>query len=206
MAAERGKQQTFTDDQLTALRDAMREWEKRAENEGLSQREIGDKLLVSQQTYSKFMGGSSGASYMTATRIARLVGFDGVDAFFADRGVSVPGQKRFFADRLPRRELAANSLIKQRKISPEAYEAVRDDPRYNGAEYDYKDGAAWTDILVATDLAMHRVHHEDPADREKQGEFLRGHKRRARAKKSAEASSDADREPAPKSTRKRGAA
>ena len=109
----------------------MREWRAKPENATLSQKEVGRHLHVSQQTYSKFEAGSSGASYFTATHIARLAGFEGVDAFFMDRGVSVPGQKRVWADRFPRREMAAYEMIRSGQITPEAYDMVRDDPEYN---------------------------------------------------------------------------
>lgn len=157
MATERGKQQAFTDEQLKALRDSIKEWRARPENKALSQKEVGAKIDVSQQTYSKFEAGSIGAGYHTATKIARLVGFDGIDAFFEDRGVSVPGQKRgAHIDPFHRREIAANSMIKNGLISPEAYDIVRDDPEYNRASHETKDGPQWSLILEATERALVR--------------------------------------------------
>lgn len=46
-------------------------------------------LGVSQQTVAKFLSakGDYGLSYFAATEVARLAGFDGVDAFFDAKGV-----------------------------------------------------------------------------------------------------------------------
>lgn len=203
VAGERGKQQAFTDEQLEALRSAMREWKSRPENEGLSQKEVGARLKVSQQTYSKFEAGVSGAGYATATHIARLAGFDGVDSFFADRGVSVPGQRvtHTFLDPFPKRELAANKMIGLKQITPEAYDMVREDAEYNKPSHASKDGYYWSTVLEAAQRFL-TTHQQDTMRRENE----------ARAKLEAQKHAPSgvvrkdQKDQAPKSSRKRGAA
>lgn len=48
----------------------------------------GEALGILQQNVSRLLGDErAGFSYSTATRLVRLAGFDGVDAFFAEKGV-----------------------------------------------------------------------------------------------------------------------
>lgn len=52
----------------------------------MTQAELGDVIGVSQQIAGRLLGdGHAGLSYGVASRIAKLQGFDGVDAFFRDR-------------------------------------------------------------------------------------------------------------------------
>lgn len=53
-----------------------------------SQRATAEKLGIQQQNVARLVNERrAGFAYSTATMLARLAGFDGVDSFFRDRGV-----------------------------------------------------------------------------------------------------------------------
>jgi len=85
-ARARGKPDVFTVSQNRALRATL----KAMHAAGASQSEIATSLDVVQQTASKLLNDPrAGFSYASATRVAQLAGFDGVDTFFAANGVAI---------------------------------------------------------------------------------------------------------------------
>jgi transcriptional regulator with XRE-family HTH domain len=56
-----------------------------------SQRALGEMIGVGQQTAGLLLNNeAAGFSYFSATRLARLCGYAGVDTFFRARGVELP--------------------------------------------------------------------------------------------------------------------
>lgn len=88
-ARKQGHPSVFTPAQNRKLREELRGYSDRA---GLSQASLGEALGVTQQVAGRLLGKTGGFSYRTATRLAHLLGFDGVDAFFVARGVGNPTQ------------------------------------------------------------------------------------------------------------------
>jgi hypothetical protein len=88
---ERGKPETFTEEQLNALRTEFKKWCAQQAPPPLTQQQIGDIIGVSQQTAGRFLRTAhAGVSYQTATAIVQRLGFSGVDAFFDQRGLRKP--------------------------------------------------------------------------------------------------------------------
>lgn len=79
----KGHPTSFTAEQNRLLRSALRDLKR---ERGLSQATVGDLLGVSQQTAGRLLSSAkAGLSYGTATVLARSLGFEGVDDFFARR-------------------------------------------------------------------------------------------------------------------------
>lgn len=86
----RGHPDVFTSAQNKALRDALREYKTA---KGVSQAEIARRLGVGQQAVGRLLtSDTAGFSYVTGTRVARLLDFVGVDTFFRSRGVTLPSE------------------------------------------------------------------------------------------------------------------
>lgn len=87
MSRPRRRNQTvFTTAQNRALRGELRRLREGYE----SQAALGDAIGVEQQNAGRLLNdGASGFSYATATAVARLAGFAGVDAFFRSKGVAL---------------------------------------------------------------------------------------------------------------------
>jgi transcriptional regulator with XRE-family HTH domain len=86
----RGKPENFTREQVEVLRRGLNQWiatenaeRAKANRKALTQAEIGEALGITQQTVGKLLSSPSGMSYQTATRLARLCRFAGVDELFA---------------------------------------------------------------------------------------------------------------------------
>lgn len=80
----------FTPRQNKALRTALR---RLKQTKKLSQLGLGRLLGIAQQNAGRLLTlETAGFSYDTATRLVRESGFDGVDAFFAVKGVAQPGR------------------------------------------------------------------------------------------------------------------
>ena len=207
MPRERGNPGAFTAEQNTALRRALLEWWERPENKHLSQGEVGVEIGIGQQTVSAFKNGRVGASYYTGTKIAHLAGFDGVDDFFRDRGVAVPGRISRFDDPFPRRQIAATNLMQQKRIAPETYEFIKSDPEHNTYAQSVKDSVYWAAVLETADKMLARTKHEDPEAQAAQEAIQKAQARRARAARRAEKEPAKDppkpRESSPASVRKR---
>ncbi len=78
------KQSVFSAAQNAALREALLTLKG-------SQTDIGRDLDIAQQNVARLQRDErSGFAYGTASRLVRLAGYDGVDAFFAERGCPVP--------------------------------------------------------------------------------------------------------------------
>jgi hypothetical protein len=78
------KHPDFSEEQNAALRAALLTLEG-------SHADIGRDLGIAHQNVGRLRReDGSGFSYRTASRLVRLVGFEGVDAFFAARGCPVP--------------------------------------------------------------------------------------------------------------------
>lgn len=71
------KQAVFTREQNAALRQAL------IALKYPSQAAAAEALGIEQQNASRLLRDQGGFSYATATRVAQLAGFDGVDSFFA---------------------------------------------------------------------------------------------------------------------------
>lgn len=60
------------------------------EQAGRSQADIGRELGIAQQNVARLLRDErAGFAYTTASLLVRLAGFEGVDAFFAEKGVPV---------------------------------------------------------------------------------------------------------------------
>lgn len=81
---KQGHPSVFTPAQNRALRESLRGLQS---ERNLSQTQIGEALGVAQQVAGRLLRREGGFSYQTASRLVRLLGFDGVDAFFVQRGV-----------------------------------------------------------------------------------------------------------------------
>lgn len=82
-----GHPSAFTSAQNRALRESLRALQA---DRKLSQAQLGVALGVAQQVAGRLLRREGGFSYQTATRLVRLLGFAGVDAFFVQRGVGAP--------------------------------------------------------------------------------------------------------------------
>lgn len=81
-----GHPSVFTSAQNKALRGALRDL---AKAESLSQVVLGQRLGISQQVAGRLLGPSkAGFGYGPATRLVTILGFAGVDEFFAAKGVA----------------------------------------------------------------------------------------------------------------------
>lgn len=84
---KRGRPTVFSPRQNRALRVEL----TRLLNRFGSRARLGDAIGVAQQNASRLLNdANSGFSYATATTVAQLAGFVGVDAFFRNRGVDEP--------------------------------------------------------------------------------------------------------------------
>lgn len=78
----------FVSRQNRALRAALREVKRTRK---LSQVALGDLLGTTQQNIGRLLTSTvAGFSYDSATRLVRALGYEGVDAFFQSKGISVP--------------------------------------------------------------------------------------------------------------------
>lgn len=84
-AKRQGHPTSFSAEQNRLLRAALRDLQR---DRDLSQAAVGILIGVSQQTASKLLlSARAGMSYGTATALARVLGFAGVDDFFARHAV-----------------------------------------------------------------------------------------------------------------------
>ncbi len=81
----RGKPDVFNVTQNRALRAALKELRRQYP----TQAALATVLEIKQQNVGRLLAEKGGFAYGTATRLVRLLGFAGVDAFFADRGVTL---------------------------------------------------------------------------------------------------------------------
>lgn len=78
------KRAVFSPRQNAALREAL----QNIETNYASQAALGEAIGVEQQTAGRLLRDDrAGFSFSTASRLVRLVGFEGVDAFFTAKGV-----------------------------------------------------------------------------------------------------------------------
>lgn len=76
------KRAVFTEAQNAALRDAL------VALSFPSQAAAAEALGIEQQSAGRLTGGHGGFSYASATKVAQLSGYSGVDAFFAEKGIA----------------------------------------------------------------------------------------------------------------------
>lgn len=81
-----GHPTVFTPQQNRSLRAALRELNRA--NKYDSQRELGRAIGVSQQVAGRLLADDGGFSYSTARNVVRLLGYEGVEDFFAKKGVT----------------------------------------------------------------------------------------------------------------------
>lgn len=79
----RGKPETFSPEEIAAIRAAIRGYYKR---NGMTGAKLGEKLGVSQQTANGYVNGTGGFSLPTARAIAWMLGYDGIDELLREHG------------------------------------------------------------------------------------------------------------------------
>ncbi len=152
--AGKGKPQVFTAAQLDVLRKLAKEYMAKHD---YSQAQMAKLLDIGQQATSRFVGASRGGiSYIPASRLARAIGKDqgepdmGVDRLFRRHGVYLWATDS--KDMFPARAHTAKGLIAAGTLSERTYDAVRENPVYNTAEYRLKKGDFWDGLFRAVEL------------------------------------------------------
>jgi DNA-binding XRE family transcriptional regulator len=163
VARTSGKPANFTAEQLSLLRAQLASFLR--EHPKLSQGELGAVIGVGQQTVSSFMRGKTGLSYNTATEIATLTGYDGVDDLFQRHGLWHDGGSG--ANDIPIRRTAAKALALQGKMTIEEYEAIRGAPELNGPDARQRDMPYWSAVLEFAAKQRRAEHETLTAAREK---------------------------------------
>lgn len=145
------KQQMFSAEQNAALRAALQAY---CDEHGISsQAEIGRLLMIGQQTAGRFMRQkNAGIAYRTATRVAILAGFDGVDAFFSARGLA-PWLGVADPDPFPNRQQAIR-IARLLGASEEAVEHIR---ATHGVGFEARSTRWWVDEVLKESDELERI-------------------------------------------------
>jgi hypothetical protein len=157
--AEEGGSSGFTRAQIDALRAALRAWVE-VQPSRPSQAAVGDAIGVSQQVASNLLGtAKAGLKYDTATKIAILAGYPGVDAFFEAQGIA--GWDVDKSDMIPNRR---NAVPLARRLGA-TEDAVRKVREREGPGLEERTTRWWVEEM------LRETDEEERRDRERRATF-----------------------------------
>jgi transcriptional regulator with XRE-family HTH domain len=187
------KDESFSKDQRAAIRAELKAWmELREKNEErrivhaevarrlarLSEHEA-EKFGTTQQTISRFLNGG-GIGWQLATRVALLLGYDGVDTLLRVKGLfptATALDAREDDDSIADRKAAAR-VARERGLSDEAIRMVRS---YAGDAATGRSFGDWYKEIERQHEALAKLRDEH----ERVGEIVENKKRRAKRKDDA---------------------